>query len=180
MEKIINAITKEEVKLGDIISYEREYRLSFGAYKEFTQVKLTELTLNKLLKEGVLKYASKDAEELTMKFIIKKIGENTGKSFDETINMLASLNRVYPKAVLEILKQTIAIYFYNKHPEKYEDAEGYYVFEDCTRDKIVKVTKKQLSKYASIFITYEEAKEAQNLLRDQFELMYGSNKQKGA
>lgn len=180
MSKFIIAKTGEEVHIGDTMQRTESYKFSFGTIKTIESVTLTESNIQSFIEEGSIKVVDTAQEKKTRR-AAKFPHDNVGyyvmlaaqrlqcdeKEFAEWLN---SMNNAYPKAVLDILLETIAIRFYNEDPQAFDDAENYYSLRP--RDgKVGKVTK--IHSHIPLFKSAEDAERARNILKGQLELMYG-------
>lgn len=175
MKKYVITKTGEEVKLGDTIACKQERKTSFGTIKTYQEFTVTGANLGTFIKNGIIKVVESQSpkHKTDMGVYIELAAQKMQCNSEDLINWLEAMNKVCPKAVLDLLLQTVAIVFYNDDPQAFDDAEEYYSLRP--RDgKVGKVH--NISSYIPLFKSAEDAETAREILKDQLELMYGEQK----
>ena len=171
MKKYVLVETNQEVKLGDTIAYKIVKETSFGTIKIYKEYTLTSANINTFIKNGIIKEASPNKESKnTIGFFVNIIAKKLGKTVDELVPILESLNTVCPKAVLDLFLQTIAVYLYEENPQAFDETDVYYSLrpKDGTVGKVNYVLP-----FIPLFKSVEDAELARTILKDQLKLMYG-------
>lgn len=174
MKKYVIAKTGEEVKFGDIIAHKYVKETSFGTFESYTEVTLTSSNVENFIKEGIIKCLEEPTiETKNVSSYVEKIAKKMNTSPDEVVKFLDKLNKVCPKAVLDVLLQTIALDFYERNPTTFNKAEEYYSLKpsDGTVGRVY-----SLNAYIPLFKSKEEAEYARKILAKQLDLMYGKQK----
>lgn len=182
MKKFILTRTGEEVKIGDTIEGTKIVENSFGTIEVIHTIKISINNIDSLIRKGIIKSvevsrepdASTDMEikskDDSVGFYIKLLAMKYKRSVKDISEWLNDTNKVCPKAVLDILLQEIAWYFYNIDVNGFDNAEIYY----SLRPKDGKVGKvANVSTYIPLFKSVEDAEKARKILKKQLELMYG-------
>lgn len=182
MRKFIIAKTGEEVHIGDAIQRIEESKNSFGTIKTIETTTITFNNIGRFIDDGIIKVVdTEDSPKKTRrcaKYVEGNIGRyivqlasKLGCSINDLINWFNAMNKVYPKAVLDMLLHTIASKFYEEDPEAFNNAKEYYSLrpKDGKVGKVPNIT----HKYISLFKSVEDAEKARTILKEQLELMYG-------
>jgi hypothetical protein len=180
MKKLVLAKTGEEVKIGDTIRGIKSTETSFGVIEFVETIRVTAHNVNSLIERGLIKCieepnikeSTSDAFSGTdnIGFYVKSLSIRYKKSMKEIIDWLNATNRIYPKAVLDLLLHEISMHFYSIDVEGFDNAEDYYSLRP--RDgKVGKVV--NINKYVPLFKSAEEAERARKILKKQLEYMYG-------
>ena len=169
--KYILVQTGEEVKFGDMIAYTQKKETSFGILKICSKCTLTPLNIDEYIKRGVIKFVKSDEEDtLNISYYIKKLASQYGCTIEELADWLDMTNKICPRAVFDILLQTIALEFYSKDPQAYNKVSEYYSLR-IKDGKVGKVT--NLNNYIPLFKNVEDAETARTILSKQLKRMYG-------
>ena len=171
MKKYRIKSTGEEVNIGDRVSVCKTQKTSFGKLIVKETLNLDEYTAKKLIGCGVLEeIVTKKAVEPDITFYIELIAQKLHKSIEEVTEMLEDLNKICPRAVLEILLNTIASSFYNEDPQAFDEAEHYYSIRlyDGKCGEVHRVHSN-----IPLFKSKEDVEAARLILKDQLEFMYG-------
>lgn len=180
MKKLVLAKTGEEVKMGETIRGIKNIETSFGVIKSIETIRVTIHNVNSLIERGILKCieepkvkepsAGDFSDTDNIGFYVKVLSIRYKKSMEEMIDWLNDTNRIYPKAVLDLLLREISMHFYSIDVEGFDKAEDYYSLRP--RDgKVGKVV--SFNKYIPLFKSAEEAERARKILKKQLEYMYG-------
>lgn len=172
--KYVIAKTGEEVKFGDIVAYKYEKETSFGTLVSYQEFTLTPLNIEMFIKKGIIKIVDTPSyKEDNLGYYITLAAKKMECSPEDLIKWLDKMNKVCSKAVLDFLLQIIAVEFYHKDMEGFNEATEYYSLKpkDGTVGK-VNVT----NAYIPLFKSREEAEKARIILKEQLELMYGKQK----
>lgn len=175
MKKYVITKTGEEVKLGDKIACKQERKTSFGTIKTYQEFTVTGANLGTFIRNGIIEVVEEKSPKHNADIgnYIDLAAQKMKCSSEDLIDWLEAMNKVCPKAVLDLLLQTIAIKFYNDDPQAFDDAEEYYSLRP--RDgKVGKVY--NISSYIPLFKSVEDAEAAREILEDQLKLMYGEQK----
>lgn len=172
--KYVLAKTGEEVNFGDILYCTKEKRTSFGTIKTSESCLLTPYNVDVFIEKGIievrksLEVDSKDTDNIG--FYLEMLSKRMKCSVNELTSWLEKMNKVCPKAVLDILLQEIALAFYNDNPKAFDAAEVYY----SLRPKDGKVGKViNINSYIPLFKNREDAERARTILNKQLIHMYG-------
>ena len=172
--KYVLAKTGEEVNFGDILYCTKEKKTSFGTIKTSGSCLLTPYNVDVFIEKGIievrksLEVDSKDTDNIG--FYLEMLSKRIKCSVKELTSWLENMNKVCPKAVLDMLLQEIALAFYNNNPEAFDKAKEYYSLRP--RDgKVGKVI--NINSYIPLFKSKEDAEKARNILKGQLALMYG-------
>ena len=174
MRKFVITETGKEVKIGDTLSRKEKKKTSFGTMYIHETVLVTEENIQSLIERGIVKEVipetTPNSEEHTLSYYVKKLAEKRKASFEDTVKLLDSLNKVNAKAVLDLLLQEIAVEFCIRNPIAFNQAEDYYSLKisDGTVGKVHK-----LGRYIPLFKSVEDAEIARTILKEQLEYMYG-------
>ena len=181
MKKLVLAKTGEEVKMGETIRGIKNIETSFGVIKSIETIRVTVHNVNSLIERGILKCIEEpkvkeptSADDFSdtdnIGFYVKVLSIRYKKSMKEMIDWLNDTNRIYPKAVLDLLLHEISMHFYSIDVEGFDKAEDYYSLRP--RDgKVGKVV--NINKYIPLFKSAEEAERARKILKKQLKYMYG-------
>lgn len=172
-KKYVIAKTGEEVKIGDKIAYEAERKTSFGTLTVYQEFTVTPANIGTFMQNGIIKrveYDNNVKKHMDLGYYIKVIALQMGCSSEKVIEMLEKLNKVCPKAVLDVLVQVVSAQFYKDDPRAFGDAKCYYGFRG--KDGSIGVVP-VISPHVPMFKSKEDAEAAKEILKEQFALMYG-------
>lgn len=175
-KKYVIAKTGEEVKVGDTVVYEAERKTSFGTLTVYQEFTVSPVNIGTLIKNGIIKCVEQNnssKKHMDLGYYIKVIALQMGCSSEKVIEMLEKLNKLCPKAVLDILVQVVSTQFYKDDPRAFGDAECYYGFR--VKDGSIGVVN-SVGPHISMFKSKEDAETAKEILKEQFAFMYGKQK----
>ena len=163
--------TGEEVNIGDRISLSKTQNFSFGKMISKEIFCLDEITANRLVEYGILEeveVVEKINSDIT--FYIQLLADRMHKSIEEVADMLNNMNKVCPRAVLDLLLDAIATSFYNDNPQAFDEAEHYYSIR-LYDGKCGEVHR--IHSNIPLFKSKADVEAARLILKDQLEFMYG-------
>lgn len=174
MKKFILAETGEEVKFGDVIA---EVNANDYSKRIITQT-VTEYNISYFVEKGIIKEIEdeKDKKEVVredLEFYIDLLALKCKKSSKEVTDWLNTMNRFCPKAVLDLLLNEIALYFYHIDVEGFDKTNEYFSLKPSD-GKVGKVV--AISNYIPLFKSIEDAELARKILKKQLKLVYGEQK----
>lgn len=175
-KKYVIVKTGEEVKIGDKIAYEAERETSFGTLTVYQEFTVSPANIGTFIKNGIIKCvesSNNSKKHMDLGYYVKVIASQMGCSSEKVIEMLEKLNKVCPKAVLDVLVQVVSTQFYKDDPRAFGDAECYYGFR--VKDGSIGVVT-SVSPYVCMFKSKEDAAAAKEILKEQFAFMYGKQK----
>ena len=171
MKKYRIKSTGEEVNIGDRVSVCKTQRTSFGKLIVKETLYLDERAAKKLIGYGVLEEINTAKAPISdITFYVGILADKLHKSVEEVAEMLEDLNKVCPRAVLDILLNVIATSFYNEDPQAFDEAEHYYSIRlyDGKCGEVHRVHSN-----IPLFKSKEDVEAARLILKDQLEFMYG-------
>lgn len=174
MKKLVIANSNEEVSFGDTIRKVREMNTSFGTIKSIISITLTPGNIKTLLNTGVIKYIDDtDEEKDDLSYYVESLAKSFKVDLEQMLDILENMNKVCPRAVLELLLTCIAVHMYNDNPSKFDSASNYYSLKlkDGTVGRVT-----NLNKYIPLFKSEADAEHARMILKKQLEFMYGKQK----
>lgn len=123
MKKYFLTKNNQELKVGDKIKLTKLVDTSYGEGMTVIEIKVTENTLEKLVKDGFVRVEEPDESEgmvEKLKPYIRKIARKNHINFPAACAMLSSVLEVSPKAHLQLLVEAIAeVKNRDKEPGKY-------------------------------------------------------------
>lgn len=111
MKKYFLTKDNQEIGVGDKITLTKPVNTSYGVGKLVTEVRVTEDTLEKLVKDGFVKVEESDEAEgmfERLKPYIMEIAKKSHIAFPTACGMLDVVLETSPKAHLQLLIETIA------------------------------------------------------------------------
>lgn len=182
MKKFIIAKTGEEVNIGDFVRETSESKNSFGTIKTVRTTMITMSNIDDFINKGIIKvvetedlnkdnlHGSKKYLEDNVGYYLEQLASKMHYCTSELIYLLNKMNEVSPKAVLDLLLETVSTSFYEEDPQAFDSAEVYY----SLRPKDGKVGKVvNINSHIPLFKSVEDAEKARTILKEQLELMYG-------
>lgn len=100
--------TGKPVKINDVITIIKEKKTSFGDFKSTTTVLVTEHNINALIKTGIIEEV-KPQPKLNMELghYVERLAKQFEVSIDEMADILDKINKVFPRATLDLLLKSI-------------------------------------------------------------------------
>lgn len=173
MKKYVIVKTGEEVKYGDTIQLSQSRETSFGVFKRISKFKLSPINAELFIRHGIIKCVEEEtASEDTLNRCLEIAAKKMECSVKELVDILERMNRICPKAVLDLLLQTLALKFYNENIKAFNEAKEYFSLKPKD-GKVGKVYNN--NKYIPLFKSEEDAEKAREVLKKQLTLMYGKS-----
>lgn len=160
----------KEVRMGDTISQSTEaVDPIFGKVKATVVIPVTESTLPKLLKTGIL--SESNCQEgskvpMTVDYYVEKIAERMGWKPEKVGNFLNNVHKIHPNAALSIVLKEIAVEIDKSYDNHIKDSPEIFVISSLD-GKITKANKAVIKNYRNFaaFRSIEDAKIACKILR---------------
>ena len=151
------------------VAYDNERKTSFGIMKTHISYTITPLNIDTFMEKGIIKCIDvEEKEDDNIGYYIETLSKAMGCSPDELADWLDKLNKVCPKAVLDVLESAIANHFLDL--KAYKSADKLYGIR-LSDGKVGVVASNSM--YIPKFSSIEAAEKARDILKDQLELMYG-------
>lgn len=174
MEKIYLTKTKEEVKLGDTITFNKLCLDSdFGQIYTTHRVLINARTLPILVSKGILTLENDRIIPADLMYYKGKVINKLGLSESQ----LDVMQKVSPSIVFSLLLKEIAIELDKKYSDHIENSPEIYVLS-LLDGRITKANKAIIKNYRNFaaFRSLPDAKFACRILRDYFKEMYAKKK----
>lgn len=168
----------KEVKVGDIITYDR--KMFFPELGEtFTRYSLvvTESILPRLIEEGIVTIKNIDIPT-NINYYVSKIEEKLGLNKGKGGVLLNTISIQYPYIAFSMLLREVAIEIDKKYDNHIKDSTELYIISTLD-GRIVNVPKAKIKNYRnfSAFRTLSDAKFACSILRDYLKEMYAKKRE---
>lgn len=169
MAKLFNAITGEEIIFGKKTVFQH----SGDNYYWNLEITVTDDNINELVEGGLVV-----EKEITLSDVVERLIVKVGDV--ETVDsMLATLEKGYPGALLNVYLREIALMLDEKYEDHISKSEEIFVIS-ITDGSIKRCPKSVITTYNTFaaFRTLEDAKYACKILKPVFKGIYGKSKNK--
>lgn len=167
----------KEVHMGDTISLCTEaVDPIFGKVKTTVAIPVTDATLPKLLKTGILTMTKCQAEgkvPTDVTYYVEKLAERIGWKPEKAGNFLNNVHKIYPNAAFSIVLREIAIELDKAYDDHIQDSPEIFVISNLD-GRITKANKAVIKNYRNFaaFRSVEDAKIACKILREVLRELY--------
>ena len=170
MTKFIFKDSGKEVKLGDRITMKGNITLPFvGVTTIMQEVPVNAGTLAEMIGRGMVvpvESSSKESVPMELSHYVEKLAQRLGKSTEDMIQLLMSMDKVYPVLSFSLLLREIAIELDKKYKDHIENSPEIYVVS-LLDGRITKANKACIRNYRNFaaFRSVSDAKIACSIMK---------------
>lgn len=170
MTKFIFKDSGKEVKLGDRITMKGNITLPFvGATTIMQEVPVNAETLAEMIERGMVVPVESPSEEsvpMELSHYVEKLSQRLNKSTEDMVQLLMSMDKVYPVLSFSLLLREIAIELDKKYKDHIENSPEIYVVS-LLDGRITKANKACIRNYRNFaaFRSVSDAKIACSIMK---------------
>lgn len=181
MTKFIFKDSGKEVKLGDRITMKGNITLPFvGVTTIMQEVPVNAETLAEMIERGMVVPVESPSEEsvpMELSHYVEKLAQRLNKPTEDIVQLLMSMDKVYPVLSFSLLLREIAIELDKKYKDHIENSPEIYVVS-LLDGRITKANKACIRNYRNFaaFRTLEDARTACRIMSPVMKTLFGSGK----